>query len=351
MLAPCSSCGHPIQVNAKSSHAPVCHPCRAEARGFQKWIAPCSSCGTLVRSSKSGICNKCRADRRNAAAAAKQRELADRPCANCGNPIGNGIHAFKYCSKSCRLQCQSSPSRPIWIIDCARCHQPVTARTARVKHCKRTQCRKAIRAEEMRKYAARRKEREPDWYMGNSRVNPKVACVHCGKPMFKNKGSESPVHSACRAAFERRAARIGRAQAKLGAAAVGTSGGTIWTQGSCGRCGQDFCHKGTIPARYCTRSCKTRDASSRRRALEANAFVSHVSRAKVFAADGYRCYLCRKLCDRTATVPHPNAPTVDHVIPLARGGTHEPSNCRTACFGCNCTKGAYGSGEQLLLLA
>jgi len=50
------------------------------------------------------------------------------------------------------------------------------------------------------------------------------------------------------------------------------------------------------------------------------------------------------------TVPHPKAPTIDHVIPLAQGGTHEPLNCRAAHFLCNSLKSHQGHGDQMLLL-
>ena len=94
-----------------------------------------------------------------------------------------------------------------------------------------------------------------------------------------------------------------------------------------------------------------RTLKERRRATKRNAYRADVSRASVFASDGYRCHLCGKKTDPTKKTPHPKAPTIDHVIPLAAGGTHEPNNCRTACFLCNATKGDRGGGEQLLLLA
>lgn len=89
----------------------------------------------------------------------------------------------------------------------------------------------------------------------------------------------------------------------------------------------------------------------RRRALERAAYVEDVSRKQVFERDGYRCYLCGKMTRPDKQTPHPKAPTIDHVIPLAVGGTHEPLNCRTACFRCNCRKSHRGGGEQLLLIA
>ncbi len=89
----------------------------------------------------------------------------------------------------------------------------------------------------------------------------------------------------------------------------------------------------------------------RRRARKRNAYRSDVHRKKVFEADGYRCHLCGKKTDPTKVPPHHKAPTIDHVIPLAAGGTHEPINCRTAHFICNSRKGERGGGEQLLLIA
>lgn len=96
-----------------------------------------------------------------------------------------------------------------------------------------------------------------------------------------------------------------------------------------------------------------RVAKDRRRARKRNAFVKNVYRKKVFERDRYRCQLKYPGCkgiDRNKVGPHPMAPTLDHIIPLAQGGTHEPKNCHTACFYCNCRKSDGGGGEQLLLL-
>jgi 5-methylcytosine-specific restriction endonuclease McrA len=108
----------------------------------------------------------------------------------------------------------------------------------------------------------------------------------------------------------------------------------------------------------CSSECKViRDRESRRqhkdrrRAVKRDAYRADVHRRRVFEADGYRCHLCRRKTDSTKAAPHPRSPTIDHVIPISRGGTHEPANCRTACFQCNATKGDRGGGEQLLLLA
>lgn len=108
----------------------------------------------------------------------------------------------------------------------------------------------------------------------------------------------------------------------------------------------------------CSTGCATirlsqyrRLAKDRRRAVKRKAYVADVWRKTIFERDGYRCHLCAKKTNPKHKVPHPKAPTIDHIVPLAGGGTHEPLNCRTACFRCNSLKGDRGGGEQLLLIA
>ena len=90
--------------------------------------------------------------------------------------------------------------------------------------------------------------------------------------------------------------------------------------------------------------------ADRRRAQILSAFVEDVDPARVFEADGYRCYGCGRKCLKGAPNNHLLQPTIDHVVPLSKGGTHEYANCRTMCRQCNCTKGNRGGGEQLLLI-
>jgi 5-methylcytosine-specific restriction endonuclease McrA len=94
---------------------------------------------------------------------------------------------------------------------------------------------------------------------------------------------------------------------------------------------------------------RKRDAA-RRRARLMDAFVEDVDPIRVFEADGYRCYGCDRKCIKGAPNNHPLQPTLDHVIPLSKGGTHEYTNIRTMCRQCNVRKGDRGGGEQLLLI-
>jgi 5-methylcytosine-specific restriction endonuclease McrA len=50
------------------------------------------------------------------------------------------------------------------------------------------------------------------------------------------------------------------------------------------------------------------------------------------------------------SVPHATAPVIDHVIPLAAGGSDLRVNVQLAHYLCNARKGAAGGGEQLALI-
>lgn len=73
--------------------------------------------------------------------------------------------------------------------------------------------------------------------------------------------------------------------------------------------------------------------------LKYKAFVLEVDRIEIFKRDNYICQLCGKLTDKTVGYRHSLYPTIDHIIPLSKGGTHEPDNVQTAHKGCNSSKG------------
>lgn len=90
---------------------------------------------------------------------------------------------------------------------------------------------------------------------------------------------------------------------------------------------------------YCSDACARRVRHRRRRARERSAYDEHVSAVLVFERDGWLCHLCGDLCDgRAGPVWRPWAATLDHVIPLARGGRHSYANIRTAHAICNSLK-------------
>lgn len=100
---------------------------------------------------------------------------------------------------------------------------------------------------------------------------------------------------------------------------------------------------------YCSRRCTKRAERERRRAVKKNAYVEDVWRGRIFERDGWICQLCGKKVPRDRLAPHPLSASLDHIVPLAAGGTHEPANVQLAHFRCNSLKGA-GGVDQLRLV-
>lgn len=80
------------------------------------------------------------------------------------------------------------------------------------------------------------------------------------------------------------------------------------------------------------------EKNQRRRARLLNAFVAPVDREQIWVRDKGACQLCGQPIDRTLAWPHPLSMTIDHIHPLALGGTHEPSNVQLAHAVCNSRK-------------
>lgn len=109
----------------------------------------------------------------------------------------------------------------------------------------------------------------------------------------------------------------------------------------CATCGNEF-HSLSIFAKYCSAKCKKHEHSYRSRAKKYGVYYeSGITRIKVVKRDKYICQICGKKCD-----PNdfswgslgPDFPTLDHVIPLAKGGSHTWDNVQCACGICNSNK-------------
>lgn len=98
-----------------------------------------------------------------------------------------------------------------------------------------------------------------------------------------------------------------------------------------------------------TRSQIRRRDKRRRRALKLGVPTERYTLAEIAQRDRRTCQLCRKRVAMTKIVPHPKAPTIDHVVPLADGGSDLRSNVQLAHFLCNSTKSNRGT-QQLVLV-
>ena len=60
---------------------------------------------------------------------------------------------------------------------------------------------------------------------------------------------------------------------------------------------------------------------------------------EIHERDGWMCSLCESPIDPLLQYPDPLSPSIDHVIPVSTGGTHERSNVASAHLVCNLRKG------------
>lgn len=109
----------------------------------------------------------------------------------------------------------------------------------------------------------------------------------------------------------------------------------------CKACGE-LCIQGTNVPRnsyaFCNQSCASKHAGRVRRARHAAAFVEHVTVPQLVERDGWECKLCGDTIDRAKRFPDFYAATIDHIVPLAKGGKHELSNTQLAHYICNTRK-------------
>lgn len=81
---------------------------------------------------------------------------------------------------------------------------------------------------------------------------------------------------------------------------------------------------------------------------------THVSRAAVFRRDGWRCQLCghkvlkKAKRNRYTKRLHPRTASLDHIIPMSKGGPHCEANVQCACLACNVRKNARLHGQRRL---
>lgn len=110
-----------------------------------------------------------------------------------------------------------------------------------------------------------------------------------------------------------------------------------------------------VPARSnqtcCSSTCNSKRVKridkQRRRARERVNVTERVEARTVFARDKWRCQLCGTRV-RRGHANTPDSPELDHIVPLAHGGSHTYENTQCLCRQCNGAKGARTCGQLRL---
>lgn len=91
--------------------------------------------------------------------------------------------------------------------------------------------------------------------------------------------------------------------------------------------------------RYCSQKCNDAHHKAKKRCHRKNQFVENVTVPMLLERNGDRCGICGEKVDAGLRFPHPDSPSVDHIIPVTKGGEHSMANCQLAHLGCNARKG------------
>lgn len=81
-----------------------------------------------------------------------------------------------------------------------------------------------------------------------------------------------------------------------------------------------------------------RDARRRAKARRRQVIHEPYTMAEIAQRDDYLCGLCGRMVPMDLWVPDPDAPTIDHILPIARGGQDTVANVQLAHFMCNSIK-------------
>ncbi len=124
----------------------------------------------------------------------------------------------------------------------------------------------------------------------------------------------------------------------------------------CQECGVSFAPAyGDKRKLFCSAACSKRAARRvqgnchRSRARRHGVAYEPVNPTAVFDRDGWSCKLCgTKTPRKLRGTIEPNAPELDHIVPISAGGDHSYRNTQCACRRCNGLKANKPLGQQRL---
>lgn len=112
----------------------------------------------------------------------------------------------------------------------------------------------------------------------------------------------------------------------------------------CKECGQhktvSFNRKIFCSDECCKRFSRRCDEVRRRNRITSNGIIHwDISIDRLMKRDGDTCYLCNEKVIKSGDTNSPNYPSIEHVVPIAKGGTHTWDNVKLAHRKCNWEKG------------
>lgn len=179
-------------------------------------------------------------------------------------------------------------------------------------------------------------------YIATKARKIKLRCLYCGEELERCRETVYRNKIVCRNCIEKEKTQTGRAEMVRFLYALIESK----VPKKCAECGETFFSQ-YRNARYCSDRCrsrkkKKRKGNYRRRCEKYGVFYDNtITRAAVIKKYDGICQICGIKCDETDRgwgTTGAKFPTVDHIIPLAKGGAHTWDNVQCACAMCNSKK-------------
>lgn len=88
----------------------------------------------------------------------------------------------------------------------------------------------------------------------------------------------------------------------------------------------------------------------KRQALKLGNHHERYTDIEIFERDGWICGICGQKINKRLKYPNPRSKSIDHIVPLSKGGADAPINLQASHLRCNIGKNA-NFGGQLRLIA
>lgn len=154
-------------------------------------------------------------------------------------------------------------------------------------------------------------------------------CLECNKKYSPSQRRKSIFCSRlCKDKYRRQQSKIGTLNSKKARACIA--------------CNTIIPKTARADKKYCSEECSSKlrgRTMNVERRIRTSEPIFHFKRVDIYERDNWTCQLCLKGVNPNLVFPDPMCASLDHVIPLSRGGSHKSSNVQLAHLRCNTSRG------------
>lgn len=110
----------------------------------------------------------------------------------------------------------------------------------------------------------------------------------------------------------------------------------------CAGCEKIIPKNSRVDKKWCSEECSSKargHTMNAQRRIRTSDGIESFKRNDIYERDAWICQLCKKSVNPKLTFPNPSCASLDHVVPLSRGGSHRAMNVQLAHLRCNTSRG------------